>query len=99
MDKLNITVLSELILMGIRLPQLQAPLFGFFLIIYMVLVVGNLGMIILTKTDFRLQTPSTFFPGHLAFTDLGCSTTLGPQMLGNFALDQNTISYYSVLYS
>jgi len=67
----------------------------FFLIIYVISVVGNLGMIILTKPDFRLQTPCTFFPGHLAFTELGCSTAIGPQMLGNFVLDQYTVSYYS----
>lgn len=42
-------------------PELQAPLFGLFLIIYVISVVSNLGMVILTKTDFRLQTPCNFF--------------------------------------
>uniref|UniRef100_A0A673TPU2 Olfactory receptor n=1 Tax=Suricata suricatta TaxID=37032 RepID=A0A673TPU2_SURSU len=90
----NLTVLNEFILMGITdRPELQAPLFGLFLIIYTVSVVGNLGMIILTTVDSRLQTPMYFFLKHLAFTDLGYSTTVGPKMLVNFVVDQNAISY------
>ncbi|XP_032214392.1 olfactory receptor 8K3-like [Mustela erminea] len=95
METQNLTVLNQFILMGITdKPELQAPLFGLFLIIYLVSVVGNLGMIILTKVDSRLQTPMYFFLRHLAFTDLGYSTTVGPKMLVNFVVDQNTISYY-----
>ena len=82
MEEHNRTVLSEFILMGITdHPELQAPLFGLFLIIYVISVVGNLGMVILTKVDSRLQTPMYFFLGHLALTDLGYSTAVGPKML------------------
>ena len=96
METHNGTVLTEFILMGItNHPELQAPLFGLFLIIYMISVVGNLGMVILTKMDSKLQTPMYFFLRHLAFTDLGYSTTVGPKMLVNFVEDQNIISYYS----
>ncbi|XP_057584190.1 olfactory receptor 8K3-like [Hippopotamus amphibius kiboko] len=95
MEKHNGTVLSEFILMGItECPELQAPLFGLFLIIYLISLVGNLGMVILTKVDSRLQTPMYFFLRHLAFTDLGYSTTVGPKMLVSFVVDQNSISYY-----
>ncbi|XP_058383459.1 olfactory receptor 8K3-like [Diceros bicornis minor] len=91
----NVTVLNEFILMGITdHPELQAPLFVLFLIIYLISVAGNLGMVILTKMDSRLQTPMYFFLRHLAFTDLGYSTTVGPKMLANFVVGQNTISYY-----
>ncbi|XP_060997231.1 olfactory receptor 8K3-like [Dama dama] len=95
MEEHNRTVLSEFILMGITdCPELQAPLFGLFLIIYVISVVGNLGMVILTKVDSRLQTPMYFFLRHLALTDLGYSTAVGPKMLLNFVVDQNKISYY-----
>ncbi|XP_062949477.1 olfactory receptor 8K3-like [Cynocephalus volans] len=95
MEKHNLTVVNEFILTGINdRPELQAPLFGLFLIIYVISVVGNLGIIILTKVDSRLQTPMYFFLRHLALTDLGYSTTVGPKMLVNFVTDQNTISYY-----
>ena len=95
MEEHNRTVLSEFILMGITdHPELQAPLFGLFLIIYVISVVGNLGMVILTKVDSRLQTPMYFFLRHLALTDLGYSTAVGPKMLVNFVVNQNKISYY-----
>ncbi|XP_043338864.1 olfactory receptor 8K3-like [Cervus canadensis] len=95
METENGTVLSEFILTGITdHPELQAPLFGLFLVIYVTSVVGNLGMVILTKVDPRLQTPMYFFLRHLALTDLGYSTAVGPKMLMNFVVDQNTISYY-----
>ncbi|KAM9658910.1 olfactory receptor 8K3-like [Trichechus inunguis] len=95
MDKHNLTVLNEFVLLGITdCPELQVPLFGLFLIIYMISVVSNLGMIILTQIDSSLQTPMYFFLRHLAITDLGYSTAMGPKMLVNFVADENTISYY-----
>ncbi|XP_047630146.1 olfactory receptor 8K3-like [Phacochoerus africanus] len=95
MEKHNGTVLSEFILLGITdRPELQAPLFGLFLLIYVISVVGNLGMVILTKVDARLQTPMYFFLRYLSLTDLGYSTTVGPKMLESFVVAQNTISYY-----
>uniref|UniRef100_A0A452SFZ6 Olfactory receptor n=1 Tax=Ursus americanus TaxID=9643 RepID=A0A452SFZ6_URSAM len=94
MNEQNLTVLTEFILMGLTdRPELQAPFFGLFLIIYTVSVVGNLGVIILTKVDPRLQTPMYFFLRHLAFIDLGYSTAVGPKMLVNFVANQNTIPY------
>ncbi|XP_036283361.1 olfactory receptor 8K3-like [Pipistrellus kuhlii] len=94
MDQQNLTVLKEFILMGITdHPELQAIFFGVFLIIYTVSVVGNMGMIILTKMDSRLQTPMYFFLRHLAFTDLGYSTAVGPKMLANIVTKQKTIPY------
>ncbi|XP_011385341.1 olfactory receptor 8K3-like, partial [Pteropus vampyrus] len=94
MEQQNVTVLKEFILMGITdHPELQAPFFGVFLVIYAVSVVGNLGLIILSKVDSRLQTPMYFFLTHLAFTDLGYSTAVGPKMLVTLVVDQHTISY------
>ncbi|XP_008845161.1 olfactory receptor 8K3-like [Nannospalax galili] len=96
MKKYNLTVMNEFILMGITdRPELQAPLFGLFLVIYMTSMVGNLGIIILTTVDPRLQTPMYFFLRHLAITDLGYATAVGPKMLVNFVVDKNTISYTS----
>ncbi|XP_037673728.1 olfactory receptor 8K3-like [Choloepus didactylus] len=94
MDRQNQTVLNDFILTGITdHPELQAPLLGLFLIIYLISVVSNLGMIILTKMDSRLQTPMYFFLRHLAVIDLGYSTDVGPKMLVNFIVKQNTITY------
>ncbi|KAH0506560.1 Olfactory receptor 8K1 [Microtus ochrogaster] len=94
MEKQNLSVLSEFVLMGVTdLPELQAPFFVLFFLIYIASMVGNLGMIILTKLDNRLQTPMYFFLRHLAFIDFGYSTAVGPKMLVNFVTRENTIPY------
>ncbi|XP_059954827.1 olfactory receptor 8K5-like [Mesoplodon densirostris] len=96
MGQQNLSLLTKFILMGVtRHPELQAPLFRVFLISYIVTVVGSLGMIILIQVDSHLHTPMYFFIKHLAFTDLGNSTVICPEMLVNFVVDQNTISYYA----
>ncbi|KAM9660501.1 olfactory receptor 8K5-like [Trichechus inunguis] len=96
MRQQNLTVLTEFILVGVtRHPELQLPMFAVFVVIYMITVVGNLGLIILTKADSRLHTPMYVFIRHLAFIDLGNSTVIYPKMLANFVVDQHTISYYA----
>ncbi|KAM6160074.1 LOW QUALITY PROTEIN: uncharacterized protein O8D03_012625 [Erethizon dorsatum] len=95
MEEHNLTVVTEFILLGVTdRPELQAPLFVLFLTVYLTSLVGNLGMIVLTQVDSRLQTPMYFFLRHLALTDLGYSTAVGLKMLVNFVVDENTISYY-----
>ncbi|XP_007519591.2 olfactory receptor 8K3-like isoform X2 [Erinaceus europaeus] len=90
----NVTELKEFILLGITdRPELQTPFFVLFLIIYMISLLGNLGLIILTNIDSKLQTPMYFFLRHLAFIDLGYSTAVGPKALVNFIADQNRIPY------
>lgn len=97
MEKHNHTAMTEVtefILMGITdNPGLQAPLFGIFLVIYLVTVMGNLGMVTLTHVDSKLHTPMYFFLRHLSITDLGYSTVIGPKMMVNFVVHKNTISY------
>nr|XP_023398517.1 olfactory receptor 8K5-like [Loxodonta africana] len=95
MDQKNLTVMTEFILIGVtRRPELQLPLLGVFLLVYMITVMGNLGLILLTKVDSRLHTPMYFFIRHLAIIDLGNSTVICPKMLVNFVVNQNIISYY-----
>ncbi|XP_027716675.1 olfactory receptor 8K3-like isoform X1 [Vombatus ursinus] len=90
----SISLVTEFILMGItNCPELQGPLFIVFFLNYMFTALGNLGIIILTTVDSHLQTPMYFFLRHLAFVDLGYSTTIGPKMLVSFTEKKNVISY------
>jgi olfactory receptor len=85
---------TEFILLGLtNNPGLKAPLFVIFLIIYLVTLMGNLGMVILTHVDSKLHTPMYLFLRHLSITDLGYSTVIGPKMMVNFVMQQNIISY------
>lgn len=97
MENHNLTArthITEFIITGISdNPLLKAPLFGIFLIIYLVTVMSNLGMIILTHLDTNLHTPMYFFLRHLSITDLGYSTVIGPKMMVSFVVEKNAISY------
>ncbi|EHA97246.1 Olfactory receptor 8K5 [Heterocephalus glaber] len=96
MGRQNLTVPIDIILSPVSsLPELQLPLFWIFFIIYALTVMGNLGMIILTKLDSHLHTPMYFFIRHLAYMDLGDATAIYPKMLLNFITGQNTISYHA----
>ena len=69
------------------------PLFVLFLSIYFFTIAGNLGLILVIRTDSRLNTPMYFFLNNLAFVDFCYSSVITPKMLGNFLYKQNVISF------
>ncbi|KFO21309.1 olfactory receptor 12 [Fukomys damarensis] len=90
----NYSEVTEFILLGFRAPQkLQSLLFLLFLVIYLVIVAGNVSMIIVIKTDSRLQTPMYFFLRNLSYLDLCYSTVIAPKTLANFVTNEKKISY------
>uniref|UniRef100_A0A2R9BRI0 Olfactory receptor n=1 Tax=Pan paniscus TaxID=9597 RepID=A0A2R9BRI0_PANPA len=94
MTKGNRTTVTEFVLMGFTdRPELQLPLFVVFLVIYLITLVGNLGMILLIRADSRLHTPMYYFLSHLAFIDLCYSSSIGPKMLQNLLVKKKTISF------
>ena len=94
MDPGNHFSVTEFILAGLtEQPQLQLPLFLLFLGIYVVMMVGNLGMITLTGLSSHLHTPMYYFLSNLSFIDLCQSTVITPKMLVNFVTEKNIISY------
>ncbi|XP_012501313.1 PREDICTED: olfactory receptor 1020-like [Propithecus coquereli] len=90
----NFTTVSEFILLGFRdHPEIQCLLFVVFLVVYMITVVGNLGMILLIKIDSRLHTPMYFFLSNLSFVDFCYSSVIAPNMLVNFWVENPVISF------
>ncbi|XP_047374698.1 olfactory receptor 150-like [Sciurus carolinensis] len=90
----NHSTVNEFILIGLtKKPELQLPLFLFFIGVYMFTVVGNLGMILLIGLSSHLHTPMYYFLSSLSFIDLCQSTVITPKMLVNFVVQKNTISY------
>ena len=58
----NDTALREFILLGLTdCPELQPLLFVLFLVIYLVTLLGNLGMMVLIRLDSCLHTSMYFF--------------------------------------
>ncbi|KAM4667411.1 olfactory receptor 5AP2-like [Amazona ochrocephala] len=85
---------TEFILLGITdSPSAQTPLFVLFLLIYIVTLVGNVGIITLVRVSPSLHTPMYFFLTHLAFTDICYSTVISPRMLADLLSDDKTISF------
>ncbi|XP_070592499.1 olfactory receptor 5AP2-like isoform X1 [Erythrolamprus reginae] len=90
----NQTTVTEFILVGFMdHPELQIPLFIFFLLIYLITLVGNIGIIILTRIDAKLQTPMYFFLRNLSIVDISLSTTIAPELLTTFVTEHLTISF------
>ncbi|XP_059243208.1 olfactory receptor 8B3-like, partial [Mustela nigripes] len=90
----NDSSVTEFLLAGLTdRPELQQPLFFLFLMIYIVTVVGNLGLIILIGFDSHLHTPMYYFLFNLSFIDLCYSSVFTPKMLKNFVSRENIISY------
>nr|XP_056706971.1 olfactory receptor 5AR1-like [Euleptes europaea] len=90
------TTVTEFILLGISEdPQMRPVCFVVFLIIYLVNVVGNLGMIILISFDFQLHNPMYFFLWHLSFCDICYSTAIAPRMLSDLLSESRIISFTS----
>uniref|UniRef100_A0A8C6CMP1 Olfactory receptor n=1 Tax=Moschus moschiferus TaxID=68415 RepID=A0A8C6CMP1_MOSMO len=96
MAEVNLTFVTEFILKGITdRPELQVPCFVVFLVIYLVTVLGNLGLITLIRIDARLHTPMYYLLSHLAFVDLCYSSAITPKMMANFVVGHNTIAFHA----
>nr|XP_020011079.1 olfactory receptor 478-like [Castor canadensis] len=90
----NHTAVTEFILLGLTNdPVLRVILFMVILCIYLVTISGNLSTIILIRVSSQLQHPMYFFLSHLAFADMVFSSSVTPNMLVNFLVEKNIISY------
>ncbi|KAM9267063.1 olfactory receptor 8U3-like [Cariama cristata] len=90
----NYTFASEFILLGFtNREDLQTTCFVLLLAIYVVTLIGNLGVIILIRIDSRLRTPMYFFLSHLSLLDVCYSSTIIPQTLLNFLVEEKVISF------
>ena len=93
METKNVTELTEFILTGLtHQSEWQIPLFLLFLMIYLITIVGNLGLIALICNDPQLYIPTYLLLGKLAFVDAWISSPVTPKMLVNFCAKNKMIS-------
>ncbi|KAG3280441.1 olfactory receptor 7D4 [Ictidomys tridecemlineatus] len=98
MEAENHTVLSQFLLLGLSDdPKLQPVLFGIFLSMYLVTVLGNLLIILAVSSDPHLHTPMYFFLSNLSLADICFISTTVPKMLVNIQAHSNDISYTECL--
>uniref|UniRef100_A0A8D0MJQ9 Olfactory receptor n=1 Tax=Sus scrofa TaxID=9823 RepID=A0A8D0MJQ9_PIG len=85
MEAGNHSSVTEFILLGLTEdPVLGVICFVIFLGIYVVTLVGNSSIIALIRSCAQLHTPMYLFLRHLAFVDMGYSTSVTPVMLTGF---------------
>ncbi|XP_049635718.1 olfactory receptor 5B17-like [Suncus etruscus] len=90
----NNTEVTEFILLGLTdAPELQVPLFIVFTLIYLITLIGNLGMVILILLDSRLHIPMYFFLSNLSLVDFCYSSTVTPKVMAGFLIGDKIISY------
>ncbi|XP_015681505.1 olfactory receptor 1019-like [Protobothrops mucrosquamatus] len=94
MDKGNGSAMTGFILQGFTdNPKMQPVLFTVFFLVYVITVLGNLGIILLICTKPQLHKPMYYFLGNLSFVDLCCASAIAPKMLIDLLSETKRISY------
>ncbi|ELV12888.1 olfactory receptor 7A10 [Tupaia chinensis] len=98
MEPGNDTRNSDFILLGFsEEARLQPFLFGVFLSMYLVTMLGNLLIIVATISDSLFQMPMYFFLSNLSFVDICFISTTVPKMLVNLQTHSKAITYEGCL--
>ncbi|XP_035888186.1 olfactory receptor 7D4-like [Phyllostomus discolor] len=98
METGNQTRVSDFLLLGFSQDSEHQPiLFGLFLSMYLVTVLGNLLIILAVSSDSHLHTPMYFFLSNLSFVDICFTSTTLPKMLVNIWTQSKAISYNGCL--
>ncbi|KAM6222472.1 olfactory receptor 2B11-like [Rhynchocyon petersi] len=85
---------ENFILLGISdRPWLERTIFVILLVSYILDILGNISIILVSQLDAQLQSPMYIFLSHLSFLDLCYTTTTVPQILFNTGSSTKTISY------
>nr|XP_035951164.1 olfactory receptor 7D4-like [Halichoerus grypus] len=94
MEPRNQTSVSEFLLLGFSQDSVYQPLlFGLFLSMYLVTVLGNLLIILAISSDSHLHSPMYFFLSNLSFADISFISTTVPKMLVNIQTQSKSITY------
>ncbi|XP_036901855.1 olfactory receptor 7A10-like [Sturnira hondurensis] len=94
MEPGNVTQISEFLLLGLsEEPELQPVLFGIFLSMYLITVLGNLLIMLAVSSDSHLHTAMYFFLSNLSLVDICFTSTTIPKMLVNIQTHSKAITY------
>ncbi|XP_049732697.1 olfactory receptor 7D2-like [Elephas maximus indicus] len=98
METENQTGVLEFILLGLSEDlELQPFIFGLFLTMYLITVLGNLFIILAVSSNPYLHTPMYFFFSNLSLVDFCFSSTIVPKMLVNIHTEKKAIAYVDCL--
>ncbi|XP_002708397.2 olfactory receptor 10G9 [Oryctolagus cuniculus] len=93
----NVSLVTTFFLTGLpHTPALGSTLFGVFLVVYVLTVLGNLLILLVISVDSRLHTPMYCFLTNLSFIDVWFSTVTVPKMLmALVSPDGGALSFHS----
>ncbi|XP_052500606.1 olfactory receptor 13C7-like [Budorcas taxicolor] len=90
----NQSTVAGFILLGLSdQPKLEKMFFVLILLTYLVILLGNGVLILVTILDSRLHTPMYFFLGNLSFLDICYTTSSVPLVLDGFLTPRKTIPF------
>ncbi|XP_060111813.1 olfactory receptor 6E1-like [Heteronotia binoei] len=90
---MNSTMVKEFILLGFTdNRKLEIFLFLVLFGMYILTIMGNLAIIVITSVDRHLYTPMYFFLRHFAILEIGFTTSIIPNTLANMAMGHKRIS-------
>nr|P0DN81.1 RecName: Full=Olfactory receptor 13C7 [Homo sapiens] len=85
---------TEFILLGLSAhPKLEKTFFVLILLMYLVILLGNGVLILMTVSNSHLHMPMYFFLGNLSFLDICYTTSSVPLILDSFLTPRKTISF------
>lgn len=91
MENTNVT---EFILLGLsQNDQIQQACFLLFVLIYLVIVLGNFLIMITVRSSRRLHTPMYFFLSVLSFVDICYASATVPKLIADFLAERKVISF------
>ncbi|XP_053764620.1 olfactory receptor 13C7 [Panthera pardus] len=95
MESVNQTAsVTEFILLGLSAhPKLEKTFFVLILLMYLVILLGNGVLILVTVSVSRLHTPMYFFLGNLSFLDICYTTSSVPLILDSFLTPRKTVPF------
>uniref|UniRef100_A0A8C8Z9B0 Olfactory receptor n=1 Tax=Prolemur simus TaxID=1328070 RepID=A0A8C8Z9B0_PROSS len=92
----NLTTIIEFILLGFSdIPKFHWFLFGLFLLIYVIILLGNGIIILIIRVDSTLQTSMYFFLSNFSFLEICYVTVTVPRMLMDLWTLKGTISFFA----
>ncbi|XP_067173509.1 olfactory receptor 4E1-like [Apteryx mantelli] len=93
MDPENHTRVSEFFLSGLTTNHaVELALFTFFMVVYVLIILGNILIIFTIAHDQHLHSPMYFFLSNLSVIDVCHSSVVMPKMLADFLVDKKSIS-------
>ena len=96
MKRQNQSSVVEFILLGFsNFPELQGQLFGIFLIIYLLTLIGNVVIIVVICLEQSLHVPMYLFLQNLSVVDVSISAVIMPEMLVVLSNEKTSISFVS----